>query len=176
VKQLYIDIRTKVLTLLNGIVPAFNFVQVWNNQLETDGENKMYSFAYPALFVEIVSPGQIIQLGNGVQHYEPLIVRLHILQEFYNATDGNGILEQDLTIFDLRQIVYEGMQGWEPDNCVAWVRTGETQDTNHSNVYHFIQEYTTSYVDSTMERPVDGLTKTPPTDYSGVVSKVDVFT
>lgn len=153
-KQLYIDIRTQLLSLVDGNSnPLIKFCQVWNNQVTYNNDGQHYNYPMPCVFIEMASPITIEQMGDGYQLYN-IVIRLHIVHEFYNSIDGNGIEEQDLSIFDLKDAVYIGMQKYEPNGAVQFVRTSETQDYEHTNVYHMIQEYTTNYVDNTREEPV----------------------
>jgi hypothetical protein len=145
-KDFYIAIRNHILN-----IGTFNFVQLWNNQLrDLEGkENNSYSFPLPACFVEFIAPQQVQQLGAGVQLFEPLIVRLHIVHEFLNNIDDtNGILEQDLDILTLKQFVYNAMQVFEPQYAVMFVRVAETINYDHNNVVEFIQDYQTNLIDN----------------------------
>ena len=155
--QLYTDVRTRLLSQVDGGGhPYIKFCQVWNNQMGgRDADQKdMYAFPLPAVFLEINSPDSIEQLGNGAQ-LQVLTLRVHIFHEFYNNTDTtNGMMEQDLAIFALRDVVYGALQKYEPSGAVAMVRIAEMQDYDHDNVYHFIQEYQTNYIDNSRVEPI----------------------
>lgn len=145
-KQFFIDIRNRLLSNTQ-----LKFVQLWNNQMQdlAGKENNSYSFPLPACFVEFVAPSEILQLGAGVQMFDPLIVRLHIVHEFLNNIDDtNGMLEQDLSILDLKQSVYFTMQNFEPNNAVMFVRGSESNSDNHNNVIEFVQDYKTNLIDN----------------------------
>jgi hypothetical protein len=162
VKQLFLAIKGQ----LETEVPSIQFIQMYNRQFDLidqgEGGSLIYSFPFPCVFVEFVSPSPIKQLGGGYQIYDPLLVNIHIGHELYDA--GDGSMEQNLDVFDLRTLVYKALQKFEPSGAVAFMRTEETQDTNHKAIYHFIQEYTTNYIDNGMAEPVGGVTKDPPTD------------
>lgn len=149
--------------------PLIKFCQVWNSQTTLEIEGHTYDFEKPAVFVEFISPNTIEQLGNGDQIYNDLIVRLHIVHEFYNAIDGNGIEEQDLTIFDLSGACYQYLNKFEPTQAVAMVRVNESQQYNHKNVYEYLQDYKTNLVDAIIDEPIGFLLKQPPTNYQGNV-------
>lgn len=162
-KELFLAIKARALSKLSG--NQVTFVQLWNNQSNllkatrkdtNTGYSDTYNFPMPAIFVEFQNVLPIQQLGNGVQVYDKLIVRLHIIHEFYDAQDGT--FEQDLPALQLAEDVYKAFQDWMSDTVAAGVftRTGEIQDYNHDNLYHFIQEYQTDYQDFTMNRPVGG--------------------
>lgn len=157
-KQLYIDVRTKILSLQKDGQPLVAFCQAWNDQLNRlrDPQSDQYSFPFPAVFIEMSSPYTTSQLGNGAQMVS-VTVRLHIIHEFYNniVTD-DGIMEQDLEVFDLRDGLYYGLNKFEPDGAGAFQRVSETQDFAHDNLYHFIQDYITEYIDLSRNEPLNG--------------------
>lgn len=146
------DINTRL-----GTVPGNQFARVWNNQIEGEEDiNKQYSIPLPATLVEFVNPQEIKQLGDGVQLYDVLIVRVHILHWQIDAADGT--MEQNLDAYDFAQEVYKKLQGWEPDGAVAFVRINEERDFQHKGLYHLIQDYKTNYIDDSMQRSTDGTT------------------
>lgn len=146
---------------------------MWNNQLERllNGEQDDIALIaeigdQPAIIVQFVSPFTIEQLGNGVEIYQNLIVRLHILHQFYNANDGT--MDQDLVVLDIAEDVYRAFDDWMPSTMViggvtydipvgVMNRQSETLDDDHDNVYHFIQDYMTNWVDSANNRPINGI-------------------
>lgn len=132
----------------------FSFVDVWNNQLELAEQQQQYSFLLPAAFIEILNVQEPKQLGDGVQLYDQLIVRLHIVHEQLDA--GDGTMERNLEVFDLTQKTFKRMQGFEPDKASAFFRMNEERDYYHTNVYHFIQDYKTTYLDDSAQRSTDG--------------------
>jgi len=132
----------------------FAFVDVWNNQLELAEQQQQYSFLLPAAFIEILNVQEPKQLGDGVQLYDQLIVRLHIVHEQLDA--GDGTMERNLDVFDLTQKTFKRMQGFEPDKASAFFRVNEERDYYHTNVYHFMQDYKTTYLDDSAQRSTDG--------------------
>lgn len=147
------------------------FCQIWNNQTSQEKEGQLYDYPKPAVFVEITNQSDIQELGNGSQIYNDLLVRLHIVHEFYNSVDEFGIEEQDLTIFDLTQRCYFALNKFEPTGAVALVRSSEQQQFDHANIYEFVQEYRTNLIDPLLNAPVYFIVKQPTTDYH-----LDVFT
>jgi hypothetical protein len=171
-KQLFIDIKNKILAQVdNNGNQVIKFCQVWNNQVEWEMQGKMYDYIKPACFVEFEAPQQLQQLGTGEQIYDELIVRIHIVHDFFNATDSDSLLEQDLTIFDLKQWVFIALQKFQPNMAATMVRVSESQQYDHNQLYHYIQEYKTNLIDTTMAEPVNGITKQPPTDLQLTVDK-----
>jgi hypothetical protein len=139
-KQLLIDLIARI-----TLITDFKHIAVWNNQL--DDEEQPYSL--PACFIEIVNSADSIQLGGGAQLYE-INVNFHILHENYNNAYSDT--SQDLLIYDLKQKVYESMQLFEPNNCVAFCKTNEIQDDNHTNLVHYQMIFETNLVDFTKEK------------------------
>lgn len=165
-KNLFLAIQQLLISTLTA--HNVSYVRIWNNQLERLLIGEISDFALmnetgdtPAILVEFVSPAIIEQLGNGDQIYNPLIIRLHILHQFYDAQDGTQ--DQDLPILDISEDIYDAFQDWMPNNVPVgvMVRTSETWDDNHPDVYHFIQEYTTTLVDSRKNRPEGGYLSDP---------------
>lgn len=167
-KQLFLDIEAK----LKSDLPNIKFINPWNNQVDLIQDGKIYSFPLPAIFIGFAAPSEIKQLGNGNQIYDPLVIEVHIVQEFYHDAEN---MERNLDIFDLRTLVYQTLQNFEPDGCVQFIRFEEEQDVNHTNVYHFIQRYRTNYVDSTLNQPVNGIDTTPPTTPVITIDSVDTI-
>ena len=145
------DILTQLAT-----VTGIKFQRMWNDQLNLDETQEQYSFPMPAVFVEFLNDQEIKQLGDGLQLYDNLIVRLHILHMELDAADGT--MEQNLNVFDFMQEVYKKMQRFEPAQAAAFVRVSEARDYLHGNVYHGIQDYKTNYVDNSMQISTDGTT------------------
>lgn len=152
-------------TLTIEAAQTVKFCQVWNNQTTFEAEGQMYDYPKPAVFIEFANLEDIQQLGNGNQIYNDILVRLHIVQEFYNATDGLGIEEQNLTIFDLTQAIFKGLNRFEPTGAAAMVRTAEGHKSDHNNIYEFIQDYKTNLIDLSLDAPVGFVLKPGPTGY-----------
>lgn len=156
--QLFNDIKARLQTK----VPELKFIQMYNNQFLQIEDGTVYAFPFPCVFIEFVNENEIKQLGGGYQIYDPLTIRVHIGQDYYDATDGT--FEQNLAIFDLRTKVFRALQKFEPTGAVQFIRYSESQDYQHTNVYHYIQDYKTNYIEQAMKEPVDGIETTPPTD------------
>jgi hypothetical protein len=148
---------TEIQTKLHTILPNL-YVRLYNSQFDDieDGEN--YSFPFPCCFIEFVNDEHIKMLGNGVQLYDPLIVRFHIGDLEYDSMDGN--LDQNLNIFTLKETIYTTIQRWKSSKSSIFIRTNEIMDTQHNQVSVFLQEYKTTLVDDTMREPVGGISTT----------------
>lgn len=166
--------------------PDVTYIRLWNNNLEKllAGEDEIYNTVKEAFFIEFPDNIQWDQLGNGVQGVasDDLRIKIHIIQDFYDSQDGS--MSQNLEILFLGQQVYQAFQDWMPSTVTiasgglynkyagtypvpigVMRRINDYQDKNHPNVYHFIQEYSTSWIDVDMNRPVGGILSTPILDY-----------
>ena len=150
-----------------------NFIRVWNDQVEdlNDG-NSVSEFALsdelghtPPVFIEFPDTIDWMQLGNGVQAIDDLRIKIHVLVQLIDSQDET--MEQNLDALAIAQTIYEQFDEWMPDNMTiggveqpipvgVMNRIGDIQDKNHPAVYHFIQEYSTTWVDSSRSRPIGG--------------------
>lgn len=150
--------------------PSIQFVSMWNNQMRDLHNEKTWNFPLPAVFIEFTKPSKVGVLGNGWRIFEPLFVRVHVIREFYNATASIDFMEEDPGAFDLMQEVYQGLSGYEPDGCVAMFSYSEEMDYDHDNLLHLILTFQTNYIDSSMNRPVNGIPWLPPKDLEIIVN------
>lgn len=156
-------IKTQLQTIMfDG--SAISFIQQWNNQLESlkakDTEaNIMYSFSLPALFIEFVNL-ETEQLGNGNQLYANLVVRIHILHRQEDA--GDGTMEQNLTVFSLRDAVQIALQNFRPPGASEFIRQKQEMDYHHNNIYHYVMDYGCTLVDTLTNQPVNGISDSGP--------------
>src|SRR6202008_3517162 len=125
-------------------------------------------------FVELSNPTKYTRIGNSMDESD-LIWHIHIIHDYYDTGDETA-MEQDLTIFDLRDKVVALLSNYKPTACSSLLRISEDQDYEHNNVYHYIIEFTYSYMDSAGS-PFDPaaavyVEKTTPTD----VGEIDTTT
>jgi len=160
-KNAFIALQAQLLTALSSL--GVNYIRMWNNQLERLLNGEISDFALmnesgdtPAILIEFVGPSTIETLGNGDQLYNPFDIKIHILHQFYNASDGTQ--DQDLKVLDIAQGVYDAFNGWMSGTVAfgQFIRISEEWDYDHPDVYHFIQTYRTTFVDSTLNAPVNG--------------------
>lgn len=158
IKSPILDIITKLKTLV-----TLQTVRIWNNQIAYERDGKLYDFAKPAVFLEVVNDVKYNQLGEGYQSAD-VGWRIHLVHEFYDAQDGT--FEQDLPVFDLRDSIVTLLSLYEPTGCGPLVRTSETQDYEHDNIYHFIIDFVCNFTDSKGSKDDQGkyVEKTPPID------------
>jgi hypothetical protein len=134
------------------------FCRIWNNQLKYMEEQKIESFPFPCSFVEVVVPQDHSQLASGYTESD-VKFRIHLGQVEYDAMDGT--LEQNTSIFALRDSVVASLTYFEPTGCNRLMKIEEEQDYQHTNVYHYIITFTTSFIDTT--GGIVYQTTTPPT-------------
>ena len=151
--QLFTDIQARINSEIGvGHDKDIKFFHLWNDQAKTIQEGGEIVFNMPAVFIEFaeVNPEQ---LGNGVQIFNPLLIKVHIL---HNQLDtASGTLDQNADIFTIRENIYKVLQMFKPAGAGSFIRTKEYPDYVHSNVYHWIQEYTTNYIDNAATPPKD---------------------
>jgi hypothetical protein len=158
--DLFKQIRTQLLSL-----GAIKFVQLWNGQTKEYADaksNDSYNVQLPAVFIEFDS-SKIEQLADKSQVYNPLVVKLHIVHEFLNnISTTDGMLEQDLSILELKQMVFSKMNGFQPPKSSTFVRVYESNDYGHNNVIEFEQHYETTLIDTSANIESNQLTKVTP--------------
>lgn len=171
--NLFNNIKAKI----KLIAPEIEFVQMYNGQFEDlggkEGGAAIYSFPMPCALIEFDDDIEWHQLGQGYQIADPLYVTIHLGHNLLDAMDGT--LEQNLAVYTLAQKLFKGLNKFEPEGAVQFIRSGTTQDKQHDNVYHFQQKYRTSYVDNERAEPVDGAWKQPTTDLVLSIEKQQVI-
>jgi hypothetical protein len=133
-----------LLSLLQDI-EGLAYVRVWNNQFKLIHEGKMQAIPFPAAFVEIVAPEKLVTIGVGVVAGD-LLIRIHLCDEMLDA--GDGTMEQNLEIFDLKDKLVKALSGFAPTACSAMQRVSESQSYDHDNTYEYILEFDTHFIDS----------------------------
>lgn len=136
------DLINEILTRLRLIVD-FQFVAIWNNQFEYLQDGGEYVFPMPCVFVEVQNENNQ-DLGCNYQGQDINII-FHIGQDFYNGSQ----MEQNFTIFELRDLLVKSISNFKPTTASKMVKTSELQDFNHSNVYHYAISYKTHWIDNT---------------------------
>lgn len=167
IKQPIQDILNRLATLqvTNQSGQTMNLVpRIWNNQLGWEKEGKLYDFLKPAAFLEVINNVAYTELGGGFQSAD-VGWKIHLIHEFYDA--GDGTMEQDLAVFDLRDQVVALLSLYEATACGPLVRTSEGQDYEHTNLYHYVIDFICNFTDS-KGSPYDPATgkyidSTPPT-------------
>jgi hypothetical protein len=126
---------------------SYEFVSIWNNQFDYIDEGESYSFPMPCAFIELNN--EFSQPIGGRYMGNDLVLNIHIGQDFYNS----DLLEQNNNIFDLRNKLIQSLSTFKPTNTSLLVQTGEQQDYQHTNVYHYIVSYKLHWIDDTAVQP-----------------------
>ena len=169
IKNVIQDVLAKLATIQvtnNDSSLATPHIRVWNNQLKYDEAGQIESFPKPAFFVEIITPLTFEIIGQGYRSSD-VGIRIHIIHEYYN--DAGGVTyEQDLPVFDLRDQIIILLTYFNPSGCGPMVSVSEEQDTNHTNLYHYIVDFVCNFTDSKGSRLDVGrdvyVASTPPLD------------
>jgi len=138
-------------------IPELQYVVVWNNQLQYLEDQTIEAFPFPCAFVELV-PQSFNQLGAGFQQTD-LDIKIHIGHEEYDA--NNGYMEQNLSVFDVRDLVVKKLSLYKPNMCAEMFKINEKQDYTHTGVYHYILTYRTGLIDSTASTLIEPVTIDP---------------
>lgn len=121
------------------------YARVFNNQIKRQQKGLIEAHPLPAAFVEVQNNAQFNRLLNGVSESD-LVFRIHLQHWFNDAQDGT--FDQDYDIFDLRDDIIELLSDYRPTACGNMCLTAEGQDYDHDNVYVYILEFTTGFIDS----------------------------
>ena len=146
-------------------------VDIWNDQLASMEGQEIYSFRMPAVFFEFQNTSDVQTLGKGLQIYNDLIVRAHVVHQELDAADGT--VDRNVAALVFKQDIFALLDVAEPTGAAMFARNGEEEDKSHTNIYHFIQDYKTNYVDKSRERPIGAVLTTPPTTLELDVEIVD---
>ena len=155
------DAIFSIMERLTSQVPSLAFVRIWNNQLADETDGKTYDFPKPAAFVEISIPNQHHPLGQAFSQIDAEVI-IHLITEDYDMTDGS--YEQFTQPYDLKAQINAALTNYQPTQCSSLMRKSESQDYNHSNLYHYIITYICAVIDT---EGVPGETLSiPPNDFT----------
>jgi len=145
--------KETIIDLLNRLkeIPELQYVVVWNNQLQYLEDQTIEAFPFPCAFVELV-PQSFNQLGAGFQQTD-LDIRIHIGHVEYDANNGN--MEENLSVFDIRNLVFKKLSLYKPTMCSELFKISEEQDYEHTDIYHYILTFRTGLIDSTANNLIE---------------------
>jgi hypothetical protein len=134
-------------------ITGVQYVAIFNNQVKEEQDGKTFDFPKPALLVEIENPNQGLQtLGQDFVSVSEITWRISIVHEQLDAADGT--MDQNLDVFDYRDLLKVAMTGIRPKNCSKWMYVEESQDYAHNNIYVYSVGFKCSFVD-TKGSPLD---------------------
>lgn len=161
--NLYNGLKTLADDIQVNSVSVFKYVGIWNNQLMDMEERKIFDFERPALFFEFL-PSTIYSIGAGVQVFDPLVIKMHIIDDFLDAKDGT--IELNLQTFGFADLLYKGFQlkqvSGDGYGTSPLDRTGMELPTDFGSEYHHITEFTTTWTDNSAPQPEGGYEIDPP--------------
>tara|TARA_R110000782_G_scaffold88633_1_gene170923 strand:- start:416 stop:883 length:468 start_codon:yes stop_codon:yes gene_type:complete len=136
------ELIDEVLAKLRAMT-GIEFATVWNNQFQYIEDGESWSFPMPCAFVEIDS-SDLTQLLGSIQGSD-LNIKIHIGQNVLNGVN----MDENLTIFALRDLVVKEFNRWKPTTGSEFMKIAERQDYSHTNVYHYEIDFKTHYIDVT---------------------------
>jgi len=139
---------------------TYKMVRVWNNQLQFLESQQIESIPFPCAFVEVLMPNNYTQLALGITESD-ITFRVHIGQVEYDA--GDGTMEQNLSIFGLRDAMIGNLTYFEPTACSHLMKVAENQDYSHTDVYHYTIDFICSFIDDKGDETRGQTTAGPPT-------------
>ena len=145
-KQTIIDILDKLKE-----IPELKYVRVFNNQFQYLEDGETYAFPFPCAFLEVL-PQNYTPLLNGFSQSD-VDFRIHIGHEQYDSLDGN--MEQNLDVFDLRNLVLQKLVLFKPSMCSELFVVNEEQDYTHTGVYHYIIDFRGGVIDKTASNLIE---------------------
>jgi hypothetical protein len=134
------DIKNK----LNDI-GVFNWVAIWNNQLERVKGADLYAVKNPSAYVELETIDNH-QLLEGYQGYD-ININIHIISEELDA--GDGTIDDQISIYALRDNVVRIFSLYNANQGGFMQKINEYQDYDHTNLYHYVVQYKMHYIDDT---------------------------
>lgn len=146
IKDSITDILAKLSTLqvVNSDGNTINLPSdIWNDQVKDEEGGKLYDGPKPSSYIETSNPANFLPIGQGFRSAD-LTFRIHLVHEFYNA---DGTFGQNLPVFDFRAAIITLLHLYVPIGCGCLVATDETQDYNHGSLYHYIIDFTTTFID-----------------------------
>jgi len=140
-KTFYNDINTSIKEIVDdNDIQLFKYVGIWNNQLQSlRVDNNWISITYPAVFIEI-NIRDIEQQGmrNQIWNCE---VNFHVVDDFYNGEN----MEENTRIFEFNDKLWEHIQCRKYPMSSILVGSGQNQEFDHDNLYHYVQSFECNY-------------------------------
>jgi hypothetical protein len=138
--------------------------------LENMREGKKLGHDFPAVFFEFVSPGEVLSIGGGVQMFDPVFVRVHVIHKFLNNTEGGT--ELNLDYYDLGKEVHGWFEGYKIEGAdygsSPMNRTSVEDDDEDDNLYQYRITYSTTWTDNSLKWPRGGYEQDPV--FNGVIT------
>jgi hypothetical protein len=152
IKQPIKDILTKLATL--QVVNQDNqtvglFARLFNDQFSKLKKGEIEALPLPAGFLQLVSPTNFKRIGAGNDAGD-ITFRLHLGHEHMDA--GDGTMEQDLAIFDIRDAAINLLSDYQPTGCSPLMFISEEPDNEHTNLYVYKIDFITHFIDTSASK------------------------
>lgn len=132
---------------ISNVNNVFKYINIWDNQIDEMIKGTTYSFdSNSAIFIELqLGEGQM--LLNNVTSYPNAKIIFHIFSILLDA--GKDNMEQNLKIFEFRDILKSNTLGWSPANCSSFMAYLDTLDYKHNNITKHLLGYNFNFIDKT---------------------------
>lgn len=132
-------------------IPDVQFVDLWNNQVQTLNGGSAFPFA--AVFIEFEAVGWK-QQNMGARRGE-LAVRLHVVTRAV-PTHGHKDprINEALAVFDLLDAINAAMQGLRGENFSGFMLTTSATNHDHAEIVENVERYVCGVQDITAMRRV----------------------
>jgi hypothetical protein len=137
------DIIQLLLARLRSI-PGITEAQVFNNQLQH--LDKLNIMGYPLVLIELLDIQYEAFMGGTEVQYGTAEVRIHVVGE--SITQG-----EDFGIYEVKSLVHQYLHRFDGSMFNGLVRTQETLDTDHDNLYDYQLTYTFRFAEETRPLP-----------------------
>ncbi len=152
-RAFYTALKTKGEAMVSDGVATFRRVSMWNGQLEKLKAGTIHAFDLPALFFEFQA-GEVDTVGGGVQVFDPVKVRMHVIDKLFDSNEDG---EVNLNALDLGDKVYTAFQMYQVVGATygssPFNRTAIELDEDHDALYHHVTEFTTTWTDNSANWP-----------------------
>lgn len=136
-KEVFISILERLKSL-----KVFRRIAIFNNHVDRLRAGTYY-YDTPACFVEIKQKN-VRPLQNGISSWD-MIIRFHIVHTELDA--GDGSMDQNLHVFAYRNLIRKNFVQFFAPQTSSFMADGDEQQFNHTNVYHYIQNFKCHFID-----------------------------
>lgn len=172
IKDAIADVLARLSTKIDITTPeGIKNVRLWNEQITLQQDGQAVGYTRPNLYLEVLNEGAILSIGGGYDATDK-IFRIHIEAEYF---DGIGTYEADLLVFELRDLVINLLKGFKPAGCGTLVLTGEAQDYEHTNIYHYTVDFLAQFIDSTNSQESNLIDSPAPLDLQVTATYTNKF-
>lgn len=123
----------------------FQFVAMFNDQINREAEGDGILFGKPAALVCLELNAQSNMIGNYSQ--TDYYFKIHLVDD--QISSGNGQLDQNLGVITLRNYVKRNLINFTPTNCTRLMLVDETTDESHTHVYDYVLTFKGNVLDNT---------------------------